>query len=1152
MPGTYPFIDVAVLDGIRERFVRGDALVVISPDLTSVIWANGPGAAMFDFDRIDDILGSDPGLAVQTKRQIMALDGSQAGTTRTVSARLASRLTSRLVRFEIFDIRLPDGMPARVLAAAGQQTAAEAAISGLGDESTHVALLDEAGAVLASSAHFEALGILPTTLSDLVVEVRDEENRMIKRRVRAGKRSVPAGIARLADDPYRHLLFVVAERESEEAAAPEAGSEAVPVATAAAAVIADAEVPSPDDAPSPEYDDTPDAAEPVAAEPAAETALAEAPEEVSAPPTPPQAFVHDPNAAPARFVWKVDADTVFSEISPEFAAAVGPLAADVIGRRFADVARVFGFDGDGTIAALLEGRDTWSGRAVLWPIQGTSLRAPVDLAALPVYSRERTFLGFRGFGVVRIGEAQDDPEAIGLALVAGPAAPQETTTVDFPQQEDAPPTGIVDLGEKLSQKLEAAADSGKESQDPFQGEKPALELTASAGRRLHDKIIRLEEHRAPRSEGGLTPTERNAFREIADRLRREGIGITKRQAPSSQEPREEPKAEPDKNEIRTSAPAEGGPDRDIIAEAAAADKAMAKVPDAEPVPDPRAPVSAAAEAEVAPQAEAEENAIVQDNTAPASSGTIASSPAPAEPVLPEAKQEAEPAPAEAAEEGNDDDISIIARLPLPVLIHSGDIVHYANQALLDLTGYETTEALIEAGGLEALFTERRMGEDGKPGAMVLRRADGGERAVEAHLQSVPWKSGRALMLSLMPQPNVPDELQAGAAELSEEEKRALQTRIDELTGILDTATDGVVIIGSDGLIRSMNHSAAALFGYEPEQIKGKSFSMLFAIESQRAALDYLDGLADNGVASVLNDGREVIGREAQGRFIPMFMTIGKLAASNSYCAVLRDITHWKRAEEELTNARREAERASSQKTEFLARISHEIRTPLNAIIGFSELMSDEKFGPIGNERYRDYLRDINRSGNHVLALVNDLLDISKIEAGGLDMEFEAVSLNEAIAEAVAIMQPQANRERVIIRSSFPANLPDIVADARSIKQIALNLLSNAVRFTAPGGQVIVSTSYEANGGVVMRVRDTGVGMSPAEIEQALKPFKQVNALKRTPSDGHADWRQDGTGLGLPLTKAMVEANRAAFSIESTPGSGTMVEVSFPSTRVLAD
>nr|WP_295814270.1 HAMP domain-containing sensor histidine kinase [uncultured Nitratireductor sp.] len=170
--------------------------------------------------------------------------------------------------------------------------------------------------------------------------------------------------------------------------------------------------------------------------------------------------------------------------------------------------------------------------------------------------------------------------------------------------------------------------------------------------------------------------------------------------------------------------------------------------------------------------------------------------------------------------------------------------------------------------------------------------------------------------------------------------------------------------------------------------------------------------------------------------------------------------------------------------------------------------------------------------------------ISKIEAGEQEMHYEAVSLNDVLGETVAMMQPQANRERVIIRSSFASNLPEVVADPRSVRQIALNLLSNAVRYTPAGGQVIISTAYSADGSVVMRVRDTGIGMNPAEIEEALKPFKQINSLKRK--------RGDGTGLGLPLTRAMVEANRAVFAINSVPAEGTLVEVSFPPTRVLAD
>ena len=144
--------------------------------------------------------------------------------------------------------------------------------------------------------------------------------------------------------------------------------------------------------------------------------------------------------------------------------------------------------------------------------------------------------------------------------------------------------------------------------------------------------------------------------------------------------------------------------------------------------------------------------------------------------------------------------------------------------------------------------------------------------------------------------------------------------------------------------------------------------------------------------------------------------------------MLRDITHWKNVEEELVAARRAAEAANAQKSDFLAKISHEIRTPLNAIIGFSEVMMEERFGPIGSERYRSYLRDIHLSGEHLMSLINDLLDLSKIEAGKLDLNFEAVSLNDVIRECVALMQPQANRERIIIRTSLSSGVPSVVAD----------------------------------------------------------------------------------------------------------------------------
>jgi signal transduction histidine kinase len=236
----------------------------------------------------------------------------------------------------------------------------------------------------------------------------------------------------------------------------------------------------------------------------------------------------------------------------------------------------------------------------------------------------------------------------------------------------------------------------------------------------------------------------------------------------------------------------------------------------------------------------------------------------------------------------------------------------------------------------------------------------------------------------------------------------------------------------------------------------------------------------------------------------------------------------------LLQAKLRAEADSRAKTEFLAAVTHEIRTPLNAILGFTEVIMDERFGPIGNARYKDYLKDIHASGAHVMSLVNDLLDLSKIEAGKLELNFAAVDVNQIVSECVSLIQPQANRERVITRLALAPRLPPALADARAVRQIVLNLLANAVRYNEPGGQVIVSTAASKNGGVVLRVKDTGIGMSDAELRAALEPFRQVSSKTN-----------GGTGLGLPLTKALAEANHADFEIRSRKNEGTLVEVAFP-------
>jgi PAS domain S-box-containing protein len=627
---------------------------------------------------------------------------------------------------------------------------------------------------------------------------------------------------------------------------------------------------------------------------------------------------------PLRFIWQTDIEGRFTLGTPEFADVAGPSTAALIGRPWNEIARALALDPDGRIERAIASRETWSGITVIWPIGDRGEKVAVALSALPEFGRNRSFRGYRGFGVCRDLARIDAATAVARSECA-PA-------VGSPRAGDPGPREAGPLLTLVPRATNVV---------------PFCSPAAGGDRR-----------------GTLSPLEHIAFREIAEVL---GVPI------------EQSTGEP-----------------------------WVALPASE---RPTAPPSASPSSR--------SSGSGQEIAAPSTDSPIPSALAP--------------------------------------------------------------------GALES---------DGRlmTSELALRAAEAGNR---------------------------------------------------ELQSILHTATDGVILVEREGCILFLNRSAEALFGYESAELAGRPFVDLFAPESHRIALDYLAGLSLNGVASVLNDGREVIGRVRQGGLIPLFMTMGRIAeGAEKFCAVFRDITQWKRAEEELLNAKRQAERASSAKSDFLAKVSHEIRTPLNAIIGISEVMMEERFGPIGNERYREYLKDIHASGGHLISLINDLLDLSKIEAGKLDLTFASVMLNELVQQCVALMQPQANRERIIIRTSLSPMLPPVVVDARSIRQIVLNLLSNSIKFTGAGGQVIVSTALTGRGEAVLRVRDTGVGMSEKEIETALEPFRQVANSTR--------WGSGGTGLGLPLTKALAEANRAIFTIRSAVNAGTLVEIVFPATRVLAE
>ena len=246
---------------------------------------------------------------------------------------------------------------------------------------------------------------------------------------------------------------------------------------------------------------------------------------------------------------------------------------------------------------------------------------------------------------------------------------------------------------------------------------------------------------------------------------------------------------------------------------------------------------------------------------------------------------------------------------------------------------------------------------------------------------------------------------------------------------------------------------------------------------------------------------------------------------------------------DLLKALEAAAVSSQSKSQFLATMSHELRTPLNAIIGFSEILATELFGPLGNERYREYANDVRESGSHLLSLINDILDFSKVDAGQLKLENENLALDKVVSEALRMVRQQAEQQGIKLEDNIDDNLPLLYCDHRRIRQVLLNLLSNATKFTPAGGLVIVSAKYREDQ-ISFSVSDTGIGIASQDIAKAMERFGQIDsALNR---------KYEGTGLGLPLAKRLIELHDGELTLESELGVGTVVTATFPATRTVHD
>jgi len=351
--------------------------------------------------------------------------------------------------------------------------------------------------------------------------------------------------------------------------------------------------------------------------------------------------------------------------------------------------------------------------------------------------------------------------------------------------------------------------------------------------------------------------------------------------------------------------------------------------------------------------------------------------------------------------------------------------------------------------------------------------------------------------------------------------------------LADNAMDLITRHSGDGCIRYASPATLALLGRVPEEIAGQTMMSLTHpgdLTAMQSALMEASYFGRDGSAEIRLHRRDGAYVWAEFRCRP--------AQDGDIVAVTRDISERKVQEQALVEARDAALGASRAKSSFLANMSHELRTPLNAIIGFSEMMTREMFGPIG-PRYQEYSRLIHESGAHLLDLINSVLDMSKIEAGKFELNEELFDLEETAQSAVRFLRIPAERAGVALKLSIAPNARLMFADRRAVKQILVNLLSNGVKYTPPGGavQVTARSSVEAGRGMEIVVSDSGTGISKSDLERLGRPFEQVeNAETRG---------KEGTGLGLALVKAMAKMHGGEAVLESALGEGTTVTVRLP-------
>jgi len=481
-----------------------------------------------------------------------------------------------------------------------------------------------------------------------------------------------------------------------------------------------------------------------------------------------------------------------------------------------------------------------------------------------------------------------------------------------------------------------------------------------------------------------------------------------------------------------------------------------------------------------------------------------------------------------------------------IVIHRGLDIVFANAAAARILGYAEPADILNLGSVHDIiwpdeiermegYRQLRNRGEAAPSHYEFkgRKQDGSQVWLENRTRVVKWEGASVIQMTL--------------ADISERKwvEDELKASESKFSGILAIAPEAIISTDEGGIIRIFNQGAGRTFGYGEKEVLGKSVTMLMPEKFRTGHGAQMAGFGASDVRRRrMSERGEIVGRRKDGSEFPAEATISKLELGEEtiFNVILRDITQQRRAEREVMEAKEIAESANRAKSEFLGNMSHELRTPLNAVNGFAQMLMNQTFGELGDSRYLEYAGHIHESGEHLLDVINDILDLSRIEAGKISLQDETFNINEVLASCILFLDSRISNKRLRITTPPDQAWPQLRADKRVVRQMLLNLLSNAVKFSHPDTRIDVAGQIEDDGGLTIIITDTGIGLTDKEIIIAMEPFGQVeNSLSAI---------NEGTGLGLPLVKSLIELHGGACEIGSAKSVGTQVSLLFPAERVV--